>query len=66
MQLDILTTNSVLVTVRVTNSTAGATIGDLTQNRVNQVNANPALQSADGVLASDFVFYSSPKRLAVL
>lgn len=59
LRLDLRKTNGVLVSVSVTNTTAGATIGTLTQNLLNQVNATGALQSSDGVLGSDFGYHSS-------
>ena len=51
---DFIKTNGTEVTVGVTNTTAGATIGDLAQNLVNLINATPALASADGLVAEDF------------
>ncbi len=54
LQLDFTKTNGTQVTVSVTNDTSGTTIATLVQNLFNQVNVNPALQSADGVLAADF------------
>src|SRR5208283_2366996 len=41
-------------TVSITNTASGTTIATLVQNLASLVNANPALQSADGVLASEF------------
>ena len=55
LQLDFTKTNGTQVTVSVTNTAPGTTIATLVQNLLNLVNANPALQSADGVLAADFV-----------
>ncbi|HOX57756.1 MAG TPA: TIGR03790 family protein [Candidatus Paceibacterota bacterium] len=54
LQLDFTKTNGAQVTVSITNTTEGTTIATLLQNLQALVNANPALQSADGVLASDF------------
>jgi len=51
---DFIKTNGTEVTVGVTNTTAGTTIGDLAQNLVNLINATPALESADGLVAEDF------------
>ena len=47
-------TNGTQVTVGVTNTTTGTTIGTFVQTLVDLINATPALQSADGVAASDF------------
>ncbi len=57
LQFDFIKTNGVNVTIAVTNTTGTATIATLAQNLVNLVNSNPALQSADGLFASDFVNY---------
>jgi hypothetical protein len=54
LQLDFTKTNGMQMTVSVTNTTAGTTIATLLQSLANLVNATPALQSADGVMASDF------------
>jgi uncharacterized protein (TIGR03790 family) len=54
LQLAFTKTDGAQVTVSVTNIIAGTTVAALTQSLLNSVNANPALQSADGVLASDF------------
>ena len=54
LQLDFTKTNGTHVTVGVTNTASGTTIATLVRNLLNLVNANPVLQSADGVLASDF------------
>lgn len=54
LQLTIVKTNGVAVTVGVTNTTAGATIGALTQKLYNLINASPALTATDGVVAADF------------
>jgi uncharacterized protein (TIGR03790 family) len=58
LQLAFTKTNGTHITVSVTNTTSGTGIGPLVQNLVNLVNTNPALQSADGVLASDFFDYT--------
>jgi uncharacterized protein (TIGR03790 family) len=47
-------TNGTQVTVSVTNTSSGTTIATLVQDLASLVNANPALQAADGVLAQDF------------
>ena len=54
LQLNFTKTNGTQVTVGITNTAPGTTIATLVQNLLNLVNANPALQSADGVLAGDF------------
>jgi len=53
LQLVFTKTNGAEVVIGVTNLTAGTTIGTLTRNLFNSVNANPALLGADGVLATD-------------
>jgi uncharacterized protein (TIGR03790 family) len=55
LQLDFTKTNGSHVTVSVTNTSAGTTISNLTQNLADLVNATPALQSSDGVFAADFM-----------
>ena len=47
-------TNGTAVTLAVTNTTSGTTIGQLAQSLVNLINSTPALQSADGLYVSDF------------
>ena len=54
LQLSFTKTNGTQVTVSTTNTAPGTTIATLLTNLLNLVNANPALQSADGVLAADF------------
>jgi hypothetical protein len=54
LQLAFTKTNGTPVTVSITNMAAGTTIATLLQNLLGLVNANPNLQSTDGVLASDF------------
>ncbi len=54
LQLAFTMTNGTPVTVSITNTTPDTTIATLVQDLLNLVNATPALQSADGVLASDF------------
>jgi uncharacterized protein (TIGR03790 family) len=53
LQMTIIKTNGAQVIVAVTNTQAGATIDTLLQSLINQINATPALQAADGVNASD-------------
>jgi uncharacterized protein (TIGR03790 family) len=54
LQLSFTKTNGTQVTVSTTNTAPGTNIATLVENLLNLVNANPALQSADGVLAADF------------
>jgi hypothetical protein len=54
LQLALTKTNGTQVTVSVTNTPGNTSIATLTRSLVNGVNANPALQSSDGVLAADF------------
>jgi uncharacterized protein (TIGR03790 family) len=54
LQLNFTKTNGTQVTVSITNSVPGTNIATLVQTLLNGVNANPALQSPDGVLAADF------------
>ncbi len=55
LQLNVVKTNGVAVTLGVTNTTGTATAGDLMQALVNLINATPALESADGVVAADYL-----------
>ncbi len=54
LQLDFTKTNGGQVTVGITNTAPDTSIATLVQNLLYLVNANPDLQSADGVLAEDF------------
>ena len=65
LQLDFTKTNGTQVAVSVTNTTPGTTIATLVQSLANLVNATPALQSADGVIASDFVDDTLPPECIV-
>jgi uncharacterized protein (TIGR03790 family) len=58
LKFAITKTNGTQVTVSVTNTVSGTTIGTLVQDLANLLNANPVLQSADGVSASDFTDYT--------
>ena len=63
LQMTFIKTNGAQVTVAVTNSQTNGSISLLLQALMNQINANAALQSADGANASDLVeqnngFYS--------
>jgi uncharacterized protein (TIGR03790 family) len=65
LKLNITKTNGAQVTVSVTNISSGSTLAALVQNLENVVNANPALQSADGVMASDLIDYTPEGVVAV-
>jgi uncharacterized protein (TIGR03790 family) len=54
LQLAFTITNGTPVTVAVTNLTGSTNVATLTQSLFNAVNATPALQGADGVLAANF------------
>jgi uncharacterized lipoprotein YmbA len=53
--LTLTKTNGTMVTVGATNTAGNTSISALTQALVNNVNATPALQGADGVAAEDFL-----------
>jgi uncharacterized protein (TIGR03790 family) len=53
LQFTFFKTNGNMVTLGVTNTTTGTTIGTLAQNLMNLINSTPALESADGLSASD-------------
>jgi uncharacterized protein (TIGR03790 family) len=55
LQMTFLKTNGASVTVAATNTQPGASIASLLQALMIQINANPALQTADGANASDLV-----------
>jgi uncharacterized protein (TIGR03790 family) len=54
LQLTFMKTNGTPVTISVTNPPANTNVATFTRSLFNSVNANPALKSADGVLAADF------------
>lgn len=54
LQFTFVKTNGDVIMLGVTNTTPGTTAGTLALNLVNLINATPALQSADGLFASDF------------
>ncbi|HUD45257.1 MAG TPA: TIGR03790 family protein [Candidatus Baltobacteraceae bacterium] len=63
LQMTFIKTNGNRVTVAVTNTQSGASIMSLLGALMNQINENPALQTADGANASDLLdqgngFYS--------
>jgi len=64
LQVTFIKTNTTIVTLAVTNTTAGTTVGTLAQNLVDLINATPSLQSIDGVFAGDLFDddpYGSPE-----
>lgn len=63
LQLAVVKTNGNNVTIAVTNTANGATIGQLLQTLLDYVNSNPALQASDGIYGADFDDYS-PDGLA--
>ena len=54
LQFTFVKTNGDEVTLGVTNTTPGTTIGTMAQNLMNLINTNLSLQSTDGLFASDF------------
>ncbi|MGA2854483.1 MAG: TIGR03790 family protein [Verrucomicrobiota bacterium] len=55
LQFTFFKTNGNMVTLGVTNTTTGTTVRTLAQNLMNLINSTPALESADGLSASDLV-----------
>jgi len=58
LQLMVTKTNGNNVTLSVTNTTSGATIGQLLLTLFNEVNNTAVLQSSDGIYAADYDDYS--------
>jgi hypothetical protein len=56
LQVTFIKTNGAQVTVAVTNNQSGAALDTFLQDLINQINATPALQSADGANASDLLY----------
>jgi len=54
MQFTFIKTNGNIITLGVTNTVMGTTVGEMAQQLVNLINSNPALESTDGLFASDF------------
>jgi len=54
VQLTVVKTNGNNVTVAVTNSTSGETIGTLLQTLFDDINGTAGLESSDGIYADDF------------
>lgn len=57
LQVTFTKTNGATVTLAVTNTALGTTIGTMAQNLVNQINTNSTLELADGLYAADFFDY---------
>lgn len=55
LQLAVTKTNGSVVTLAVTNLAPGTNVSTLTQQLINLVNTNAALQSSDGVTAEEFL-----------
>jgi hypothetical protein len=56
LQFTFIKTNGTSITLGVTNTAAGTSIGTLAQNLVTQINGALPLQSADGVVAADLYY----------
>jgi uncharacterized protein (TIGR03790 family) len=54
IQVTFIKTNATLVTLGVTNTAPGSTIEVMMQNLMNLMNTNAALETADGVMVSDY------------
>ena len=65
LQITITKTNGTNVTLAVTNTTSGTTVGTMAQNLVSLINANPTLQATDGVFAAD-LFDVDPYGLPIV
>jgi len=59
LQFTFIKTNGDEVALGLTNNTTGTGVGAFAQNLMNLINANPALQSADGLFASDLYYDDS-------
>jgi len=59
LQLEVTKTNGTLVTITVTNTAPGTNISGLTQQLVDAINNNSALQMPDGLVAEDFIPYDA-------
>jgi len=58
LQLMVIKTNGAIVTLSITNTTAGTTIAAFVQSLVNRINTTPALQGGDGVIAEDLLSFN--------
>ncbi len=57
--LELVETDGTPVSVSVTNTTVGSSIGALARALADRVNATPALQTPDGLVVADFYDYAS-------
>jgi len=55
MQVTFIKTNGTVVTLGVTNTTAGESLGTLTQNLINLINTTPSLETPDGLQVEDYI-----------
>jgi len=55
LQLTVIKTNGVVVTVAVTNTVSGTSLSTLVQNLINVINTTPALETPDGLVTEDFI-----------
>ena len=55
LQFMFMKTNGMVVTVGVTNSVSGESLGTLVQSLVNLINATPALETADGLQVENYI-----------
>jgi uncharacterized protein (TIGR03790 family) len=53
LQIQVTKTNGSLISLSVTNTTGDTNVAHLCQSLMNAINAEPALQTADGVIAAD-------------
>jgi uncharacterized protein (TIGR03790 family) len=59
LQLTVTKTNGIAFNFAATNTSAGATIGQLVESLLGQLSAEPALQLADGVYSLDYFDYAA-------
>jgi uncharacterized protein (TIGR03790 family) len=59
LQFTFIKTNGQPVTLAVTNTIPGTTLGTLAQQLINLINSTPSLQLSDGLFAADFYDYGS-------
>src|SRR5262249_46069612 len=53
LQIQVTKTNGALISLSVTNTTGDTNVAHLCQSLMNAINAEPALQTADGAVAAD-------------
>jgi uncharacterized protein (TIGR03790 family) len=63
LQLTFIKTNGVVVTLGVTNNTAGAQLDAMVNNLINQIKSTPVLESPDGLTVSNYIDYGSQVQL---